>query len=108
MKYYFQKLHKSIWIHAYEMFPMESCGVIVEDEYIPCKNIADNPHKTFKIDRKIIADSYVNGLQAIVHSHIDYPYLSKEDMIRSNNTDVPWGIAFIDGQRKAGIYFSKF
>jgi len=105
MKHYFQNLHKAIWVNAYESFPMESCGVIVNDEFIPCKNIAEDPYKNFKIDRKVVTESYINGLQAVIHSHVNYPYLSKEDMVRSSNTEVPWGVAFIQGQRKAGIYF---
>jgi len=105
MKYYFQNLHKSIWVNAYKSFPMESCGVIVNNEFIPCKNIADDPYKNFKIDRKVVTQSYVNGLQAVIHSHVNRPYLSKEDMVRGENTDVPWGVAFIEGERKAGIYF---
>lgn len=105
MKHYFQNLHKAIWANAYDSFPMESCGVIVNDEFIPCKNVADDPYKNFKIDRKVVTQSYINGLQAVVHSHINRPHLSKEDMVRSSNTDVPWGVAFIEGQRKSGIYF---
>jgi len=84
---------------------MESCGVIVNNEFIPCKNIADDPYKNFKIDRKVVTHSYINGLQSVVHSHIDHSHLSKEDMVRSSNTNVPWGVAFIEGRRKAGIYF---
>jgi len=105
MKQYFKDLHKAIWAHAFDMYPMESCGVIVKDKFIPCKNIALDPYRTFNIDGKLMVYAYNNNLQAVVHSHVDYPFLSKEDMIRSSHSSVPWGVAFIDGGKKNGIYF---
>ena len=102
---YFKDTYKDIWTHVLQMFPMECCGIILHDSYMPCKNIALDPYKTFKIDKHIMVHSYNNGMQAIIHSHIDCPYLSKEDMDRSEDVDIPWGVAFINDAKKNGIYF---
>jgi len=105
MKKYFINTHKDIWGHTYAMAPMECCGIILNDSYMPCDNIALDPYKTFRIDKRTIVHGYNNGMQAIIHSHIDCPYLSKEDMERSEDSNIPWGVAFINDSKKGGIYF---
>ncbi|MFY4879825.1 Mov34/MPN/PAD-1 family protein, partial [Acinetobacter baumannii] len=35
------KLKKAIMAHADECYPLECCGVIVDKQYIACRNIAE-------------------------------------------------------------------
>ncbi|MDI1223013.1 Mov34/MPN/PAD-1 family protein [Acinetobacter sp.] len=75
------KLKKAIHLHAAEMFPDECCGVIVNDEYIACRNVAPTIYdklgkvkqdKTtnFEIHPQDLANAEDSGvIQAYVHSH---------------------------------------
>ncbi len=90
--------------HALAEFPNESCGIIADDEYIACENIADNPQRDFQIATETISSYIISGtLQAIVHSHphvqFDVPSSpSKSDMLGQIATNVPWGVVDTDGQ----------
>ncbi len=57
-------LEKQIIAHAKKEYPKESCGLIVNGNYIPCENIADNPMETFRIGHNDWCDCDV-----VVHSH---------------------------------------
>ncbi|PNX47678.1 MAG: hypothetical protein BV456_10710, partial [Thermoplasmata archaeon M8B2D] len=106
MKEYFKHLHKEIWQHAFDKAPNECCGVIMHNKYFPCENIAGDKRCTFKISNEVIARAYSSDdFQAIIHSHIDYPHLSKNDMLRQSFMNVAWGVAFINDYQKDGIYF---
>ncbi|MFH4339103.1 phage tail protein, partial [Acinetobacter baumannii] len=35
------KIKKAVMAHADECYPHECCGVIVDKEYIPCRNVAN-------------------------------------------------------------------
>ncbi|MDM1760711.1 Mov34/MPN/PAD-1 family protein [Acinetobacter sp. 251-1] len=63
------KLKKAIRSHAEKCFPRECCGVVVNDQYIACRNIAQNDHQ-FEIHHKDLAKAEdVGEIQAYVHSH---------------------------------------
>ena len=65
------KLKKAITLHASETYPNECCGVIVNDEYMRCNNIADNQND-FEIDpHDLIEVEQIGDIQAYVHSHPD-------------------------------------
>lgn len=65
------KLKQKILDHAKQCYPAECCGLIVNDDYIPCQNIASN-HNQFEICPKDWAKAEDLGdIQAIVHSHPD-------------------------------------
>ena len=92
MKTYFdQKIIDKAIMHARSKLPEESCGFIVDDDYIPMKNRARDKIQNFSIDPKqyII---YNEKIRAIVHSHDNYPHASKDDMIHQLESGVPWGI----------------
>ena len=38
--------------HALQKAPNESCGIVVNDVYYPCKNISDTPKDNFAIHPK--------------------------------------------------------
>lgn len=83
---------------AISRYPEESCGVIVNDTYISCKNISAKPLEGFEIDKETLKQYIIEGtLQAVIHSH-PYDKLStisapsEADMRGQISTSVPWGI----------------
>ncbi|TVT78619.1 C40 family peptidase [Acinetobacter colistiniresistens] len=87
------KLKKEIHLHAAEMYPRECCGVIVNNEYIRCRNISAEQDQ-FEIDPVDLAASEDQGLiQAYVHSHPDASAKASElDLIQIELHDKPWVI----------------
>lgn len=103
-EYFSKKIIVTAKKHAMECFPEESCGLIIKDKYIPCENIAANPLNDFKIKTAF----YVNNsddIRCIIHSHNDYPHVSKKDMEQQIVTDVPWGMINVFKGNVTGIYF---
>lgn len=88
--------------HARAEFPAESCGLVVNDAYIPCRNVAADPLEDFEVDKNDQARALTQGrLQAVIHSHPfvpktkeDQPMLcpTKSDMEGQFLTAVPWAI----------------
>lgn len=61
----------NMYEHAIQEYPNESCGLIINDVYYPCTNIAVNPKETFVIsaaERGLLEMKY-GTISAIVHSH---------------------------------------
>lgn len=87
---------------AQDKYPQESCGIVVNDKYISCKNIAENPEQDFMIDLKDYQEHIMNKtLQAVIHSHpvdlLKKPSCpTKSDMKGQISTNVPWGIIDLD------------
>lgn len=80
--------------HARADYPRESCGLVIDGEYLPRKNSAEFPEKDFKISPQAVAAADRKGcIQAVVHSHPSAPaYPSRADMIGQIKTDLIWGI----------------
>lgn len=82
--------------HAIAEYPNESVGFVVEDTYVPLKNMHDEPDKYFRIDpQEIVKLSEANKtLQAIIHSHPDVtilePSFSDQELQLSYN--IPCGL----------------
>lgn len=84
---------------ATERFPQESCGFIIDDEYHPKKNIAEEPNGNFKIHANAFVAAEKKGLQAIVHSHPNgFQCPTKADMDGQLRTAVTWGVVWLDGE----------
>ena len=100
--------------HAREVFPEESCGLIVGGQYIRCDNIAEPASNhveedencgcrlcSFEISPKVYA-SYGDSIDMIVHSHPNGPlFPSKADMEGQQLTAKPWAIIALDDERVA-------
>ena len=57
---------------ATERYPTEACGFIIDGEYVPKRNISDEPTKTFQIHKKAyIAAERKGGLDDVGQSHPD-------------------------------------
>jgi len=87
------KLKKAIQAHAAEVYPSECCGVIVNKEYIPCRNISENKDQ-FEIHPEDLAKVEDLGeIQAYVHSHPNATARASEiDLIQIELHEKPWVI----------------
>lgn len=82
--------------HAQEQYPNESCGVVIDDTYIPLENVSKTPWDSFEFKRSEI--SQLGEIQAIIHSHPDgNPFPSAADMQGQIASNVPWGIVYCKG-----------
>ena len=82
--------------HASEEYPSESCGLVVDNRYVPVLNIAAHPEHEFLISKKTIRH-YTDRIQAVIHSHPDGSYYpSRADMQSQIAMGVPWGIVHVD------------
>lgn len=81
--------------HAKQQYPNECCGLIVDDVYIACDNIADKPTKAFRIS----PDDW-QPADIVVHSHPQGErYLSGADRAAQHKMRCDWwlAVANIDG-----------
>ena len=80
--------------HAESEYPNESCGFVVNDKYLPRKNIHDTPADGFTISGIGYASAVKKGeLQVIVHSHPDGQVRpSLHDLKGQLESNIPWCI----------------
>jgi len=79
--------------HAKSEYPNESCGIIVNDEYIPFKNEHDNPSKAFQIKDNLFFSYYIdNKVQCLIHSHNNFNMASYQDQVQQKELDIPFCI----------------
>lgn len=79
-------------------YPLEAVWLVTKAGAIKVKNIASDPHHTFKVSRADMAYAAKSGLISIIHSHPDYPHCpSAADMRGQMASGVPWGIVSTDG-----------
>ncbi|MCO7246351.1 NlpC/P60 family protein [Halomonas sp. Mc5H-6] len=95
----FDKYREKINAGALEAYPNEAVWLITPGECRQVKNIATDPESTFKVDKRTMAAAIKRGLQAVVHSHPDFPDCpSAADMRGQLATVVPWGIVATNGE----------
>lgn len=94
-----KKIMEAIRAHAEAEYPKEACGVVVQigrrQEYLPCRNIADNPTEDFTLAPDDFTAAEAQGeVLMIVHSHPDVVQLipSELDRIQCDHSGVEWGI----------------
>ena len=87
------KLKKDIHLHAAEMYPNECCGVIVDDEYVRCRNTSQQKDM-FEIHHEDLANAEDRGeIRAYVHSHPDATARASElDLHQIELHQKPWVI----------------
>lgn len=88
-----EKIKNDIATHAEQCYPLECCGVIVNKEYIPCRNISDHKDQ-FEIHHEDLAKAEDLGeIQAYVHSHPDATArASHMDLLQIELHNKPWVI----------------
>lgn len=86
--------------HANECYPAESCGLIVNGDYFPCRNIGLMDNFEIHPDDWIAAEE-AGEIQAVVHSHPDgLPTLSSGDRISQVKSGLPWWVVCDGGIHK--------
>lgn len=103
-----KKTKQAIIQHAKACYPAECCGVIINDTYYPCTNIA--PLGQFEIDpSEYLALQELGEIQAIVHSHPDgEPLPSEVDRVQMGLHGIPWVICgFGDGYESVRTHKPK-
>ena len=109
MKEYFSdKIKNDIILHSKREYPNESCGLVINDEYIECENIYEDKKKGFRIDKNVMLDAYKSDkLQAVIHSHCDTErsWASGEDIKRQEQSGVPWGIVDLINNSVRKVFF---
>lgn len=98
--------------HAIEQYPKESCGLIVDGRYVPCRNDApdkandpqNNSENHFILNREDYRVALESGeVQAVIHSHCDWPAKASEaDLQMCVESDLPWGIIEVRDGNYAG------
>jgi proteasome lid subunit RPN8/RPN11 len=79
--------------HAADQAPLEACGVVVNGQYVPCRNIAVEPEQDFILNPVDYARAALSGkIEAIVHSHPKGGSASKADRAACQYTKLPWHI----------------
>lgn len=88
-----EMLKAGILSHAEECFPLECCGVIVDDYYVPCRNISQHQDQ-FEIHPEDLASvEDVGQIRAYVHSHPNASARASElDMLQIELHQKPWVI----------------
>lgn len=93
MMNYFKDQQTDMEQHAKDEWPNESVGVIVNDAYMPLKNVSKAPHETFTIDPKGWIGAKKEGdIQAVVHSHNNYRHASVADQTQQLKLGIPFVI----------------
>lgn len=86
--------------HARQEYPKESCGLVVNDEYIAVFNKHPDPENHFEIDMAVYREYAEEDIQAIVHSHPNGPlHPTKTDAEQQIATAKPWIIIPLDDTR---------
>ncbi|OAV34946.1 Phage tail assembly protein [Moraxella catarrhalis] len=87
-------IKEAIHAHAKSAYPNECCGLIIDEDYYPCDNVAPNPTEHFEIDpQNMLEMQDIGEIQAIVHSHPNGNAEPSEiDRVQMGVHGVPWVI----------------
>lgn len=81
-------------------YPEEAVWLVVRGECRRVANVSPEPTKTFQVAKSTMIEAMIEGLDAVIHSHPDYPACPSEaDMRGQIETAVPWGVIATDGQQ---------
>ena len=97
--------------HILACYPMEACGVVIQNKFIPVENVHIDPINNFSFSQKDCLK--FSDVDAIIHSHTmeifqeDPRTPSYSDMISMRNTDTVWGILHCDGENVTDILWAN-
>lgn len=92
--YILKATKEAILNHAAACYPRESCGVIVNREYIECENTSNSDSEFVISPRDIVRAEAKGKIEAIVHSHPNGSTKpSTFDRLQMPHHGLPWVIA---------------
>jgi len=107
MKLSFTQVEK-IRVHTLRCYPEEMCGVLVDNDFFPIPNVAENKLMSFALDSEHLAVIASRcKIAGIVHSHcrnIKHPEVfdtrtpSIADLAGQKQSKVPWLIVATEGE----------
>ncbi|WP_407691566.1 C40 family peptidase [Robbsia andropogonis] len=100
------ELRQQIAKHALDEYPRESCGLVVNGEYIRCDNASPTPLEDFTISEQQYAAAEDQGdIQALVHSHPGgNPRPSDADLVVCEGLQIPlWVIVSLGHQADGSV-----
>lgn len=92
-----KKIKQAIIDHAIECEPRESCGLIVDREYLACTNISNNDGQFEICPKDFIKAESLGKIKAIVHSHPQGSTdLTMPDREQMSYHKLPWIVTNIE------------
>ena len=89
---------------ALQTYPNEAVWVVTTKGLRQLENVHEKPQEHFSISPADNAAAFMDGLLAVVHSHVNgLHYPSVHDMQRQVASGVPWGIVMCDGVASSKI-----
>ena len=86
--------------HAQQQYPKEAAGLVVNDSYFPCRNIADDPEHTFVISPVDYGRAMMAGtIKAVVHSHPKGTPVSDYDRKACSQSKMPWYVSSVPDEQ---------
>ena len=78
--------------HAELAAPHESCGLVVNGEYVPMQNVHHDPARAFELEAiELLEALQKGGVEAVVHSHYGLPPTpSSPDLTSCEQSNLPW------------------
>lgn len=87
------EIKAAIQAHAAECFPAECCGLIVNNAYVPCRNISKHADQFEIHPNDLAAAEDLGEIQAFVHSHPNASARASElDLLQIELHQKPWVI----------------
>ena len=103
-----KKLKTAIIEHAKESYPKESCGVVVDNVYIPCNNLSIMLDQFYIDPVDLVRAESIGTIQAYVHSHPDGSCEASEpDRVGIVRHNKPWLICSYEPNTESQIALYK-
>lgn len=92
------------YAHARAEYPREAVGLLVGEEYVPCRNQARTPDSHFVLPAEDYADAEDRGeIRAVLHSHPDGGRVASDaDRVMCEESQLTWGIVALGEHEIAG------
>ena len=94
--------------HAENDFPNESCGIVVDNQYIKFHNDALDPEQSFVINNIQFYKYYEQKqIQYLVHSHNNKDHASSLDQIKADDLELPSIILNIRNGKFSELFYLR-
>jgi len=100
--------------HFDAVYPEEGCGLVItnkegELEWIPSRNISENPEDSFEIEESVfVYHKLYSKIEGIVHNHVDDDSKpSPQDIEACQALDIPYWIFSYPKMKLTVVYPEK-